>query len=156
MNAAAAVIRNPVTERTFGLNGMRLAIKPSGASRKCPSRALSIYLSIFPFMNASTISLASSSGNWVIGCFMKYADGEVSAPPTPLSRAILQQRMASITTPCAVRGIFYRQSHLKMNRDISECPSLHPEKTYFIVPEPRHVIRRADMDVFIGQRYVHL
>ena len=44
------------------------------------------HLSLFPAINSSSILRASSSENCFIGCFMKYAEGEISTPPVPLSR----------------------------------------------------------------------
>src|SRR3954468_18398196 len=50
-------------------------------------------------MNSSVSSRACESGTCTGGDFMRYEDGPVRVPPTPLLSASLQQRTASVTIP---------------------------------------------------------
>ena len=64
-------------------------------------------------MKSSTIVLATSSVYWTGGDLMKYADGPRMGPLSPLSLAILQHLIASITTPAEL-GL-YQTSNFNYN-----------------------------------------
>jgi hypothetical protein len=103
-------------------------------------------------MNVSTMSCATSSAYWTGGDFMKYVDGPCSGPAMPRSRAILQQRIASITTR---RSSGYPTLPASLPHSAARCRSgaLHANVAPFAVEKPRHVVRGADVQV-IGRQLV--
>ncbi len=106
-------------------------------------------------MNASVISRASSSGRWFIGDFIRYELGPSSWPREPVVERQLAAADGVDHDPGRVRRIPHLELQLSGQRYVTERLTLEPDVRPFAVGQPRHVVRRADMDVLGGQRVAH-
>ena len=139
-----------------GPDGQHRAVRaaPDGRTNRAPRDARGVALragsavgQASPRMNSSTRSWAAESRYCSGGDFMKYDDGPSSGPPMPRSSAIFAARTASMMMPGRVRGVPDLELVLERQRDVAEGATLEPDVGPLAVVEPRHVVRRADVDV---------
>ena len=121
-------------------SGSRSRPGPAQPGTGAPGRA-------FTRMNSSTCSRANSSGCWTGGDFMRYADGNSSAPERPLSSASLAKRTASITMPAELGESQTSSLSSTLSGTSPNAAALEADVGPLAVLQPRDVVGRPDVHV---------
>ncbi len=159
--AGTTTARRWAGRRSAERGAARPWLRPSAAAflrRPCAARAalgLVLFgppLPAYLAMNVSVSLRASSSGRWFFGDFMRYELGPSSWPADAVVQRELAQAHGVDDDARRVRRVPDLELHLDVQRHVAEGLALDADVRPLAVGEPRHVVRRADVDVVLGQR----